>query len=166
MTLTLEIDHEKQTRLETLARNAGFSVQDYVRRVVDQAADQEGAGAEGPVTSPAERAAQFQAWADGHGHDTPLLTDDAISREAIYSRQDDHGAWGRRSPRAAGRDRVLACRDLAGQRSGRLRLDAHRGGRRDQAAGDALPRHQRHAGHIRLVAHACRRRRGIRRKRI
>lgn len=32
----------------------------------------------------AERAKVFEEWADSHQHDTPLLSDEAISRENIY----------------------------------------------------------------------------------
>lgn len=37
------------------------------------------------ATTPQERAAAFRAWADSHPHNTPLLSDEAISREIIYS---------------------------------------------------------------------------------
>jgi hypothetical protein len=34
--------------------------------------------------TPAERAKIFEQWADSHRHQTPLLSDEAISRESIY----------------------------------------------------------------------------------
>ena len=36
------------------------------------------------TTTPAEQAKFFEDWADSHKHDTPLLSDEAISRESIY----------------------------------------------------------------------------------
>ena len=38
-----------------------------------------------PTATPMERAAAFRAWAADHPHTTPVLTDEAISRESIYS---------------------------------------------------------------------------------
>ena len=35
--------------------------------------------------SPAEKAAAFRAWAESHSCGLPLLSDEAISRESIYS---------------------------------------------------------------------------------
>ena len=35
--------------------------------------------------SPAERAEAFRTWAESHPRTTPVLSDDAISRETIYS---------------------------------------------------------------------------------
>ncbi|MEM6612500.1 MAG: hypothetical protein AAF652_09640 [Cyanobacteria bacterium P01_C01_bin.72] len=34
--------------------------------------------------SPAEKAQAFEEWAESHRHDTPPLSDEAISRESIY----------------------------------------------------------------------------------
>ena len=36
------------------------------------------------VASPEERAKAFQDWANSHRLDTPILSDEAISRESIY----------------------------------------------------------------------------------
>jgi hypothetical protein len=36
------------------------------------------------IATPEERAQAFQEWAESHRHDTPILSDDAISRESIY----------------------------------------------------------------------------------
>jgi hypothetical protein len=38
-----------------------------------------------PELSPAEKAAAFRAWAESHPRGLPLLSDEAISRESIYS---------------------------------------------------------------------------------
>jgi len=39
----------------------------------------------GGVMSPAERAAAFRSWAENHPRNTPVLSDQAIRRETIYS---------------------------------------------------------------------------------
>ncbi len=36
------------------------------------------------TATPAEWAKVFEEWADSHKHGTPLLSDEAISRESIY----------------------------------------------------------------------------------
>lgn len=42
-----------------------------------------------PLTlSPQEKARLWREWAASHSHDTPLLSDEAISRESIYG---EHG---------------------------------------------------------------------------
>jgi hypothetical protein len=40
---------------------------------------------EHPGLSPAEKAAAFQVWAESHPRGLPLLSDEAISRESMYS---------------------------------------------------------------------------------
>lgn len=40
---------------------------------------------EQPELSPAEKAAAFRAWAESHPHGLSLLSDEAISRESMYS---------------------------------------------------------------------------------
>ncbi len=84
MTLTLTLTPDKETRLAEQARLAGLSLDEYAQRVLDRAA----AGDAPPATrlTSEERIARLMAWAESHGHDTPLLTDEAIRREAIYSR--------------------------------------------------------------------------------
>ena len=39
----------------------------------------------GPVSTPTERAAAYRAWAESHPRTTPVLSDEAISRETIYA---------------------------------------------------------------------------------
>jgi hypothetical protein len=40
------------------------------------------------TATPAQRAKAFQEWAESHRHDTPILSDEAISRESIYGERD------------------------------------------------------------------------------
>ena len=81
MTLTLTLTPEKETRLAEQARMAGLSLDEYVQRVLDQTVD-----TPAPMLTREERVARFEAWADSHERDTPVLSDEAISREAIYRR--------------------------------------------------------------------------------
>lgn len=39
--------------------------------------------------TPDERAQAFREWAESHSHETPILSDEAISRESIYSTEAD-----------------------------------------------------------------------------
>ena len=43
-------------------------------------------------TNPREWARQFDAWVNSHDPKTPVLSDEAMSRESIYTREDD---WNR-----------------------------------------------------------------------
>lgn len=90
MTLILTLTPEKQTRLTAQAHRVGLSLDEYVQRMLDQAAETPApdltAESPTPNLTPEERIARFEAWADSHGTDTPLLSDEAISRAAIYSR--------------------------------------------------------------------------------
>ncbi len=36
------------------------------------------------TATPIERAKAYREWAESHPHDSPMLSDEAISREAIY----------------------------------------------------------------------------------
>ena len=79
MTVTLNFKPEVEAGLLAQAQASGMSVEEYVLRVV-----------EGTVLPAAknrlsleERAAAFEAWSAGH-RPTPLLSDYAVSREAIY----------------------------------------------------------------------------------
>jgi hypothetical protein len=64
-----------------LARERGVSVDAYLRELIDQK------GTTSETTnefSSQERVRMLREWASGHSANTPLLSDDAISRESIY----------------------------------------------------------------------------------
>jgi len=84
MTLTLKLTPEKESRLQRQAVQAGLPLDEYVRRLVETAAEADTGDNPPPSRSAANRAAQFLRWAESHGRDTPLLSDEAISREAMY----------------------------------------------------------------------------------
>jgi hypothetical protein len=79
MTVTLNFKPEVEAGLLAQAQASGMSVEEYVLSVVE--------GTVLPAVknrlSPEERAAAFEAWSAGH-RPTPLLSDYAVSREAIY----------------------------------------------------------------------------------
>jgi len=94
MTLTLTLTPEKETRLQRQAAQAGLPLDEYVQRLVEMAAGEE-AGDDPmsndpmsndpmPAVPAAVQAARFLRWAGSHGMNTPLLSEEAISREAMY----------------------------------------------------------------------------------
>ena len=85
MTLTLEIAPETEGHIIKKAERLGLSVQQYVRQVLEEASTVEPTFAR---PFPQERVERFLKWAESHDHDTPLLTDKEISREAIYGGRD------------------------------------------------------------------------------
>jgi len=84
MTVTLKLKPEVEAGLLTQAKASGMTLENYLLAMV-----------EGAVlvktpenTSAEERAAAFEAWSAGH-RATPLLSDYAVSREAMYEGRDD-----------------------------------------------------------------------------
>lgn len=79
MTVTLKFKPEVEAGLLAQAEASGMSLEEYVLSVVE--------GTVLPTAknrlSPEERAAAFEAWSTDH-RPTPPLSDDAVSREAIY----------------------------------------------------------------------------------
>jgi hypothetical protein len=79
MTVTLKFKPEVEAGLLAQAQASGMSVEEYVLSVVE--------GMVVPAVkkqlSPEERAAAFEAWSARH-RPTPLLSDYAVSREAMY----------------------------------------------------------------------------------
>ena len=79
MTVTLKIKPEIEAGLLAQAHARGMSVEELVLSVLE--------GAVLPAVenrlSPEERAAAFEAWSARH-RPTPPLSDDAVSREAMY----------------------------------------------------------------------------------
>jgi hypothetical protein len=84
MTVTLKLRPEVEAGLLTQARASGMTLEDYLLAMVEGAVllkAQESSSAE-------ERAAAFEAWSAGH-RPTPLLSDFAVSRDAMYEGRDD-----------------------------------------------------------------------------
>jgi hypothetical protein len=83
MAMTIELKPEQERILQEALRQGRFQ---SVEHALDEAIHSIiPSGEMRPSLSPSERAAAFRAWAEGHPRNTPLLSDQAISRETIYS---------------------------------------------------------------------------------
>jgi len=83
MTVMLELPPEKVAAFEAQAQARGLSVEQWMVEIADQHM-QTASIAELQKTNPKEWARHFDAWVDGHKRDTPVLSDEAMSRESIY----------------------------------------------------------------------------------
>ena len=77
------LNPEVEAGLLAHAQASGLTVEAFLLRVVEGAV----LPASEKIQSVEERAAAFEAWSLGH-RVTPPLSDDAVSREAIYEGQD------------------------------------------------------------------------------
>ena len=105
MNLTIELSDEKAAALKAQAAALGLTVERWVERIAEQhAAAQPASIARLQKSDPKEWARQFHEWAESHNRTTPLLSDEAVSRESIYPEPDrvmdscDSTAW-RKRPR-------------------------------------------------------------------
>ena len=79
MTVTLNLKPEVEAGLVAQAQFSGMTVEEYLLSVVEGVV----LPAAPSTLSPEQRAAAFEAWSASH-RATPLLSDDAVSREAMY----------------------------------------------------------------------------------
>jgi hypothetical protein len=86
--MSLTVPPDLETRIRQQAVRAGLSWEEWLQQEVLRWELEDYAP---PVTSlqeeltPEEWVRQFHAWAEGHDRTTPLLSDEAVSRENIYS---------------------------------------------------------------------------------
>jgi hypothetical protein len=83
MTVTLNLPPEKEAAFTALALARGLSLEQWMLDIADQYV-QPASIAHLQKTDPEEWARRFRAWADSHGPNTPILSDEAVSRESIY----------------------------------------------------------------------------------
>jgi hypothetical protein len=83
MTVALDLTPEKELAFEAQAEARGLSLEERMLEVVSQHVP--------PVSivhlqriDPDEWARQFRIWSDSHDANTPVLSDEAMSRESIY----------------------------------------------------------------------------------
>ena len=83
MTVTLNLPPEKEAAFKAQAQARGLSLEQWMLEAADQQVP--------PVsiarlqkTDPREWARQFDAWVNSHDPNTPVLSDEAMSRESIY----------------------------------------------------------------------------------
>lgn len=79
MTLTISLNEETEQRLLARAQERGLSIDSYVQDLVDR----EAASMQTIENSHRDLAQEFIEWADSFP-DTPPLSDEAISRAALY----------------------------------------------------------------------------------
>lgn len=85
MNLTIELSDEKAAALKAQAAAHGLTVERWVKQIAEQHAQEEPASiAHLQKTNPKEWGRRFHAWAESHDRTTPLLSDQAVSRESIY----------------------------------------------------------------------------------
>ncbi len=83
MNLTIQIPDERAALYLEQAQARGLTVERWLLELADQNAHSCSI-AHLQKTDPKEWARQFRAWADSHRPDTPVLSDEAMSRESIY----------------------------------------------------------------------------------
>ena len=81
MLTMLEVEPELALKIHTPARERRVSVDVYLRELIDQE-ETKSEGRNG--LSSQERVRLLREWASGHSTDTPVLSENAISRETIY----------------------------------------------------------------------------------
>lgn len=83
MAMTIELKPEQERILKEALRQGRFQ---SVEQALDEALHSIAPSGDVKATlSAAERAAAFRSWAESHPRTTPILSDEAISRETIYS---------------------------------------------------------------------------------
>ncbi len=88
MNLTIEIPDEKAAALIAQAAARGLTIERWVEEIAGQHAQAQPISiAHLQKADPKEWARQFHAWAESHDRTSPLLSDEALSRESIYSDQ-------------------------------------------------------------------------------
>ena len=83
MTVTIELSEEQAAALKQQAEGQGLTVERWLQQVAAQLAPSTSL-AHLQETDPEEWARRFHEWAESHDRTTPLLSEQAISRESIY----------------------------------------------------------------------------------
>ena len=81
MPTRLEVEPEVASKIQARARERGVSVDVYLRELIDQKGTE---SERSNGLSPQERVRLLREWAAGHSRDTPVLSENVISRESIY----------------------------------------------------------------------------------
>jgi hypothetical protein len=84
MTLTLELSPEREAALKARAQARGMSVEEWLLELTKQTRPGEARSLQDEL-APEEWVRQFNAWVESHDRTSAPLSDDAISRESIYT---------------------------------------------------------------------------------
>jgi hypothetical protein len=90
MSVTVPLTSDEQAALEAQAKSHGISVDSLLRKAVLQVISREQAGKPSLTVEEFDRA--FEEIADMIPEGIPALSDQALSRESIYTREDE---WNR-----------------------------------------------------------------------
>ncbi|MGA2740590.1 MAG: hypothetical protein ABSG65_24535 [Bryobacteraceae bacterium] len=84
--MTLTIPTEIEAKAKQQAFLEGVSVEDWLKHLVERELEKYASPRRSlqDEVSPEEWVRQFREWAQSHDRTTPLLSDEAISRESIY----------------------------------------------------------------------------------
>jgi hypothetical protein len=88
MTVNLDLRPEVEAQLVAQANAKGLSLQDYLKRMVELQASARAALTSVPAMSHEEWERGFEALIDSFPQQ-PVLSDEAISRDSIYTREDE-----------------------------------------------------------------------------
>src|SRR5438552_7599454 len=91
MPTMLEVEPEVASKIQARARERGVSVDVYLRELIDE---KRTASERSNGLSPQQRVRMLREWASGHSSNTPLLSDEAISR-TLASAMDSSRVRGR-----------------------------------------------------------------------
>lgn len=89
MTITLDLKPEIEARLMAQAAAQGMSTEMFLQIIIERLLASSQAEPVSAILSPQERAKRFVNWAKSHSIAAPPLSDEAISRENIYTREDE-----------------------------------------------------------------------------
>jgi hypothetical protein len=81
MLSVLEVQSDIAAKIAAQAAERGLSVDAYLRLLVEERQEKT---ATQKALSPPEKARLWREWAASHNPNTPLLSDEAISRESMY----------------------------------------------------------------------------------
>ena len=84
MAVTLEFSPEHEAVLRARAGSEGLSVEQWLVKFLEQWVSPDSI-VHLQKTDPAEWARRFDAWVDSHDPNLPVLSDEDMSRESIYS---------------------------------------------------------------------------------
>jgi hypothetical protein len=84
MTLTIELPPEKEAAFKAEAQSRGLSVEQWLLQIAEQHVRPVESFAHLQKTDPEEWARRFDEWLKSHDPNTPVLSDEAMSRDSIY----------------------------------------------------------------------------------